>query len=149
MSMLGIFDCPVMFCDIVIHLPVTQQIKITKPNGSCSALSYSEKTSSPLKIVRFRGTETEYTAESKCVSFPVCYVTNANYLISPGGADVRFVLKHLRNQPKGKLVTIPTAPDRLSTMTFVSELLKVSSYKSTISHLRFCTFITRAYFGIV
>jgi len=28
MSMLGIFDCPVMFCDIVIHLLVTQQIKL-------------------------------------------------------------------------------------------------------------------------
>lgn len=101
------------------------------------------------KYSAIRGTETEYTAESKCVSFPVCYVTNANYLISPGGADVRFVLKHFRNQPKGKLVAELSAPNRLSTMIFVSELLKVSSYKSTISHLRFCTFIRRANFGIV
>lgn len=53
--------------------------------------SIERKVLSPLKIVRFRGKENELRTESKCVSFPVCNVTNANYLISSGGADVKFV----------------------------------------------------------
>lgn len=59
-------------------------------------------TGSPLKIVRFRGTETEFTVESRCVSFPVCVDTNANYLISQGGADVKIrIVKTLEtNQRK-------------------------------------------------
>lgn len=55
--------------------------------------------------MRFRGKETEFTAESKCVSFPVCTDTNANYLISQGGADVKNrIVKTLEANRRKKII---------------------------------------------
>ena len=100
--------------------------------------------------MRFRGKETEFTAESKCVSFPVCTDTNANYLISQGGADVKNrIVKHSKPTEGKKLLNVHEVPVRPSTATFVSEELKVSSHKSTISHLKFLHVITRDYFRSV
>lgn len=58
--------------------------------------------------MRFRGKETEFTAESKCVSFPVCNVTNANYLISPGGADVKGRIVKTFEKPTERKIINPT-----------------------------------------
>lgn len=90
MSTPGILIAKWFYTDVPLILlpwPVTQQAKFKIQLDFARCIIVEKKTRLPLKIVRFRGAETEFTA-STCVSFPVCYVTNANYLISRGGTDI-------------------------------------------------------------
>lgn len=59
------------------------------------------------------------------------------------------LLKHSKPTEGKKLLNVHEVPVRPSTATFVSEELKVSSHKSTISHLKFLHVITRDYFRSV
>ena len=106
MSMLGIFDCQVIFSWRALwycnSLLVTQQIKIRSEMDHAPASAFCKENS--LVAAKNRAiscAETEFTAESKCVSFPVCYFTNANYLISRGGTDIKGrIVKTFETNPK-------------------------------------------------